>query len=215
MATLTEEMEKSFDTTIAIGEYGTQFFYFNPNQGDNATPKFEYALPLVSGGEYGGDTETTDTPELDLDFVPKISGRTTLNDVELTSNYTKARYRRWLQVLDQLHEQVYLEVFSDGSGVVFSGTAGKPTITGGDPRTITATIAPTNMVWISDVTSLEETTEGVNTLEILKDMLDEVVNRENDITTGMTPVLTAGNPLPFDSDTIPALREWAYQAKQA
>ena len=90
MADLTEDMRTSFDTEIAIGEYGTQLFWWNAT-----SQKFEYALPLVSGGEYGGETETFEAPEMDLDYVPKISGRTTLDDITLTSNYTKDRYKRW------------------------------------------------------------------------------------------------------------------------
>lgn len=208
MAVLTEDMEKSFDTTIAIGEYGTQLFWFNPASGSE---KFEYALPLVSGGEYGGDKETVETPELDLDYVAKISGRTTLNDITLTSNYTKARYTRWLQILNNLDNQVYMEVFSDGSAVVYAGTSGKPTIQGGEVRQIETTIAPSNMVWVNDIKNVTEAVAGDKTIEQLNDILNDVVNRANNITTGMTTKIVSGGEIPMDYSTVPAKRGWAYQ----
>lgn len=211
MAVLTEDMEKSFDTTIAIGEYGTQLFWFNPQQTEQISPKFEYALPLVSGGEYGGDTETVETPELDLDYVAKISGRTTLNDITLTSNYTKARYTRWLQILNNLENQVYMEVFSDGSAVVYAGTSGRPTIQGGEVRQIETTIAPSNMVWVNDIKNVTEAVAGDKTIEQLNDILDDVVNRANNITTGMTTKIVSGGEIPMDYSTVPAKRDWAYQ----
>lgn len=194
MATLTDDMKSAFDTTIAIGEYGTQFFYFDPT-----SQKFEYALPLVSGGEYGGETETFEAPEMDLDYVAKISGRTTLDDITLTSNYTKDRYSRWVQILNNISAQAYLEVYSDGSATMFSGTSGRPTIQGGDVRQIEVTIAPTNMVWVEDVNSVsaDEATE-------INDMLSAVIG------TDLTTPLTASNPIPFDETTVPTKREQFY-----
>ena len=211
MAVLTEDMEKAFDTTIAIGEYGTQLFWFNPASG---AEKFEYALPLVSGGEYGGDTETVETPELDLDYVAKISGRTTLNDITLTSNYTKARYTRWLQILSNLKNQVYMEVFSDGSAVVYSGTAGRPTIQGGEVRQIETTVAPSNMIWVNDITSVTEAITGDKTIEQLNDILDAVVNEAQSKTTGLVTSIASGDALPMDYTTVPAKRDWAYQGNK-
>ena len=208
MAVLTDDARKAFDTTIAIGEYGTQLFWFNP---DSTSEKFEYALPLVSGGEYGGDTETIETPELDLDYVAKISARTTLNDITLTSNYTKARYTRWLEILNNRKNQVYMEVFSDGSAVVYSGTAGRPTIQGGEVRQIETTIAPSNMVWVNDITKVTEAIEDDGTIDQLNDMLDAVVNEFNDITSGLTTPIAENGALPIDDTTIPSKREWAYQ----
>ena len=194
MATLTSDMQSAFDTTIAIGEYGTQFFYFDPT-----SQKFEYALPLVSGGEYGGETETFEAPEMDLDYVAKISGRTTLDDITLTSNYTKDRYKRWTQILNNISAQVYLEVYSDGSATMFSGTSGRPTIQGGDVRQIEVTIAPTNMVWVEDVNSVQ-----TDAVEEINDMLSTVVVSE------LTTPINANKPLPFDDTTIPAKREQFY-----
>lgn len=198
---LTDDMKTSFDTTIAIGEYGTQLFWWNPAGGTSATGAFEYALPLVSGGEYGGDTETYEAPELDLDYVAKISGPTTLDDITLTSNYTKDRYARWVQILsnDLNNPSVYMEVYSDGSATLYSGTSGRPTIQGGDVRQIEVTVAPMNMVWVSDITSISGTdnADGVSELDEVNDLL------------GTT--LTANAPLLIDESTLPNKRLWAYQ----
>lgn len=201
------DANEAFDTTIAVGEYGTQLFWFNP---DEDSEKFEYALPLVSGGEYGGDTETIETPELDLDYVAKISTKTTLNDITLTSNYTKDRYKRWLDILNNLKNQVYMEVFSDGSAVVYSGTSGRPTIQGGDVRQIEVTVAPSNMIWVDDITKIADIDDCIDQLN---DMLDAVVNEFNDITTGLTTEITENGALPIDYDTIPSKRLWAYQGE--
>lgn len=189
MAELTNDMKASFDRIIAIGEYGTQFWWWN-----KTSQKFEYGLPLVSGGEYGGDTETFEAPEMDLDYVPKISGRTTLDDITLTSNYTKDRYKRWLQILSNTDIQAYLEVYSDGSASMYSGTAGRPTIQGGDVRQIETTIAPTNMIWIDDITNVTDV-EDESTVEAINNMLNP------------TTPFVSGFAIPFDDTTIPSQRE--------
>lgn len=197
---MTEGMSKSFDTNIAVGEYGTQLFWFN-----KTSQLFEYALPLVSGGEYGGDTETIEAPELDLDYVPKISGRTTLNDVTLTSNYTKDRYRRWLQITSSTDNNVYLEVFSDGSAAMIAGTSGRPTIQGGDVRQIETTVAPSNMIWIEEVTKVTDV-EDENTVSAVNDLLDTIIGGD-----GLTSKLISGNSLPFDTATLPTKRLQFFQ----
>lgn len=216
MATLTEDMENSFDTKIAIGEYGTQLFWWNPNgkvsedaEGNGA---FEYALPLVSGGEYGGDTETFEAPELDLDYVAKISGRTTLSDITLTSNYTKARYTRWLQILSNIKTNVYMEVYSDGSATVFAGTSGRPTIQGGDVRQIEVTVAPENMIWVDDITKVT-TPEGTyeDTIGEINSLF-KAVAADNETTF---TDLTDGSALPIDYSTVPFKRDWAFQGNKA
>lgn len=206
---LSDEMAASFDTKIAIGEYGTQFFWFNPNE-----QKFEYALPLVSGGEYGGDTESFDAPELDGKTVFKVGGRTTIDDIPLTSNYTKARYIRWLQIVSSLKPQAYMEVYSDGSASMYAGTAGSPRITGGDVRTIETTIAPSNMVWINDVTNVTEAVDGDKTIDQINDLLDSVIKDNLGEDASLTTEIESGDALPFDEDTIPAKRIWAYQAAE-
>lgn len=194
--------KSKFDTTIALGEYGTQLFWFNPKSSDNSQtkPEFEYALPLVSGGEYGGDTETFDAPELDLDYVAKISGRTSLNDISLTSNYTKERYQRWVEILNNTKLQAYLEVFTDGSAVLYAGTAGRPTIQGGDVRQISVTVAPQNMVWVDNINSL-----GSDYVAEVNDLIKSVLPSDVTFTD-----LTAQQPLPFNTTTVPTKREWAY-----
>lgn len=193
MADLTEEMKASFDTTPAISEYGTQLFWYN-----KVSKKFEYALPLVSGGEYGGDTETAEAPEMDLDYVPKISLRTTLNDITLTSNYTKDRYKRWTQILSNTDVQSYIEVFSDGSASMYSGTAGRPTIQGGDVRQIEVTVAPANMIWIEDVNNVTE-----DEYAEVKDML------------GLEEEFSVSYKIPFDETTIPNKREQFFKGTGA
>ena len=182
---LSEEMRASFDANIAIGEYGTQLFWWNAT-----SQKFEYALPLVSGGEYGGDTETFEAPEMDLDYVPKISGRTTLDDITLTSNYTKDRYKRWTEIISNTVNNNYIEVFSDGSATLYSGTAGRPTIQGGDVRQIETTIAPTNMIWVYDINDVSEEEYAE-----IKDML------------GLEGEYSATYKIPFDTTTLPNKRE--------
>lgn len=182
---LSEEMRASFDANIAIGEYGTQLFWWNAT-----SQKFEYALPLVSGGEYGGDTETFEAPEMDLDYVPKISGRTTLDDITLTSNYTKDRYKRWTEIISNTVNNNYIEVFSDGSATLYSGTAGRPTIQGGDVRQIETTIAPTNMIWVYDINDVSEEEYAE-----IKDML------------GLTGEYSATYKIPFDTTTLPNKRD--------
>lgn len=205
MAVLTEKMEESFDTKIAIGEYGTQLFWYNPS-----AQKFEYALPLVSGGEYGGETETFEAPELDLDVVAKISGRTTLNDVTLTSNYTKDRYIRWLQILSNTDINAYMEVYSDGSATVYSGTSGKPTIQGGDVRQIETTIAPENMIWVDDITNITNPTDKEDTIGELNTLFKSLLPTESSYTP-----LEAGNALPIDYSTVPSRREWAFKGNKS
>lgn len=191
-----QDLKASFDSDIAVGEYGTQLFWFNKD-----SKKFEYALPLVSGGEYGGDTETFEAPEMDLDYVPKISGRTTLDDITLTSNYTKDRYKRWLEILSNTDAQIYAEVYSDGSASVYSGTAGRPTIQGGDVRQIETTIAPENLIWVDEVTNIQNASATEKTIDQLNDLLQ----LETD--------LVAGGSLPFDNTTIPTKREKFFQGE--
>lgn len=201
---LDETMRDNFDTNIAIGEYGTQLFWFNPV---SESQKFEYALPLVSGGEYGGDTETIEAPEMDLDYVPKISGRTTLSDVTLTSNYTKDRYKRWTQITSSTDLNVYLEVYSDGSATMFAGTSGRPTIQGGDVRQIETTVAPSNMIWVEDVTKVSDDDK---TLSQVNALLKSVVVAKNSEATYTD--IVEGETLPFDTATIPDKRVQFYES---
>lgn len=111
-------------TNIAIGDIGTQFFWFNKDNTNQATTgAFEYALPVTAGAEFGGDRESFEAPETDLDYIPKIGGRSSLNDIEYTVNYTKEKYARIIEITNQTVGQVYMEVFQDGSCAIFKGTS--------------------------------------------------------------------------------------------
>lgn len=168
---------------IAIGDIGTQLFWFN-------TSAFEYATPVTAGAEFGGDTESFEAPETDLDYVPKIQGRTTLNDISYTVNYTAEKYQRIDKISDNTTAQTYMEVFSDGSAMIFKGTAGRPTITAGDVRQITFTIVPSYMQWISNIYNLTD---------------DDIKNLDS--------VWYTGTALNIDTTTIPAYRPEYYTLK--
>ena len=139
-------------TDIAIGDVGTQVFWFNKENGE--TGAFEYAFPVTAGAEFGGDTETFDAGETDLDYIPKVGGRPSLNDVQYTLNYTSEKYSRVEEVTDPIDAQIYMEIFQDGSAAIFEGTSGTPTITAGDVRQITVTIAPSFLAVISNIYDL-------------------------------------------------------------
>lgn len=139
---------------IAVGDIGTQVFWFNKELKANA--QFEYALPVTAGAEFGGDTETFDAPETDLDYVPKIGGRTSLSDISYTINFTKEKYARVEEITNKTIPQIYMEVFQDGSAVVFSGTSGLPSITAGDVRQITMSIAPDFLCFVKDIYRLDK-----------------------------------------------------------
>ena len=144
--------EKEY-TDIAIGDIGTQFYWFNPkNSGSSGSYKgaFEYGVPVTAGAEFGGDTESFEAPETDLDYVPKVAGRATLNDIAYTSNYTAEKYSRIVDITSN-GKNTYMEVFTDGSATIFQGTAGRPTITTGDVRQINFSIVASFMLWIKDI----------------------------------------------------------------
>lgn len=148
-------------TNIAIGDIGTQFFWFNKDNLNKATTgAFEYALPVTAGAEFGGDRESFEAPETDLDYVPKIGGRNSLNDIEYTVNYTKEKYARIVEITHNTIGQVYMEVFQDGSCAIFKGTSGIPTITSGDVRQLTLGITPDFLLVIQNIYSLTTTEEG-------------------------------------------------------
>ena len=143
-------MDKQFKK-VAIGDIGTQLFWWN-----KTNSKFEYAVPVTAGAEFGGDVESFDAPETDLDYVPKIGGRTSINDIAYTVNYTSDKYQRILDISDNTDVNVYMEVLSDGSGAVFQGTSGMPTITSGDVRQINWTIVASALVVVSNIFNLTE-----------------------------------------------------------
>ena len=172
---------------IAIGDIGTQLFWFNPAEG---VKKFEYALPVTAGAEFGGDTESFDAPETDLDYVPKIGGRTTINDVSYTINYTKEKYARASAITSNIEAQTYMEVLSDGSAMIFTGTSGMPSITAGDVRQITMTIVPSFILFVPDIYALTASETGK-----------------------MEEIWYTGTEVNIDTTTIPAVRQEYYASK--
>ena len=141
----------NFDN-VAIGDIGTQLFEFDEKQ-----KEFKYAVPVTAGAEFGGDTESFDAPETDLDYVPRVMGRKTLNDISYTINYTKEKYMVLRNLSgDRVTAHTYMEVFSDNSAMIFRGTANEPTITAGDVRQLTYTVIPSFMKWISNIYDLDD-----------------------------------------------------------
>lgn len=172
---------------VAVGDIGTQLFCYNKEK-----DKFEYALPVTAGAEFGGDTESFEAPETDSDVVSKLVGRTTPNDVQYTINYTATKYERVLALSDNINTKTYMEVLSDGSAMIFDGTSGTPTITAGDVRQITWTIAPSAMAFVSDIYDLTDNDIG---------RLSKIVN------TVYTAPSTGAKTINIDTTTIPTARQ--------
>lgn len=142
---------------VAIGDIGTQLFYFDETA-------FKYAVPVTAGAEFGGDTESFEAPETDLDYIPKVMGRKSLNDISYTINYTAEKYKAVKAIIgDATKVNTFMEVFSDDSAMIFKGTSNDPTITAGDVRQMTLTIIPSYMKWVSNIHELDE--EDLTTLE--------------------------------------------------
>ena len=83
MAEEKNALAEAFNAQIATGDLGTQLFWLNRNKS-----VLEYALPVQAGADFGGDTETFDAVESDLDYIPKITGRASLDDVTLNNAST-------------------------------------------------------------------------------------------------------------------------------
>ena len=145
---------EQFDN-IAVGDLGTQLFHFNTTK---AT--FEYALPVTAGAEFCGDTESFEAPETDLDYVPKIGGRRSINDIAYTINYTKEKYAKAEEITDPVEKHTYMEVLRDGSAMIFEGTCAMPSITAGDVRQISMTIIPSYIQWVSNINELTVAEQG-------------------------------------------------------
>lgn len=160
--------------------YSADATYYNA-----PTNKFEYAVPVTAGAEFGGDTESFDAPETDLDYIPKIGGRTSINDISYTINYTKDKYQRLLDISNNTEMNIYMEVFSDGSGAIFQGTSGMPTITAGDVRQITWTVIASALVVVSDIFALTE--KDVDRLGVI----DGEIEADNKIKIDATTIPTA------------------------
>lgn len=189
---------------IAAGDIGTQLFVFNKGA-SSALSSFGYALPITAGAEFGGDTESFEAPETDLDFVPKIGGRSTLNDISYTVNYTSEKYERIRAISDNTDVNVYMEVLSDGGAMIFAGTSGMPTLTAGDVRQITWTIIPSIVIFISDVANLSA--GDIAKLSSLPDG-DEGAGYYYVAATTDVPA-----HIKFDLDTIPKIRQDYYTSK--
>lgn len=197
-------------TNIAIGDIGTQFFWFNKDSkyDGNAntagtTGAFEYALPVTAGAEFGGDRESFDAPETDLDYVPKVGGRNILNDVEYTINYTKEKYARITEITNNIVGQVYMEIFQDGSCAIFKGTSGIPTITSGDVRQLTLGITPDYLTVIQDIYSLTQA-EKTKLDSLASDLKALYATTETPYTS---LALYSGNKLIIDTTSIPSARD--------
>lgn len=181
-------LAEAFNEQIATGDLGTQLFWLNRV---STSKKLEYALPVQAGADFGGDTETFDAVESDLDYIPKITGRASLDDVTYTSNFTKERYARWQSITDERNPQTYVEVLSNGSAMVISATAGNPRIMSGDVRTIQATLAPQAEVFVEDIADLTD-----EEIAKLQPYFKDDTGADIDLTNG----------LPFNFDSIPTGR---------
>lgn len=198
-------MSKQY-TNIAIGDIGTQLFWFNQKykeaevtsgtfdslksklyteyDGDYSLLEsdavfneattyyvkpniFEYAVPVTAGADFSGSTESFDAPETDLDFIPKVGGRTTVDNIPYTINYTGEKYRRVEEITSNVEDNIYMEVLQDGSAMLFKGTSGMPTLTGGDIRQINMTIIPSFLKLITDINNL--TQKDIDNLDALND----------------------------------------------
>ena len=179
-------------TTIAVGDIGTQLFWFN-----KTTSKFEYALPVTAGAEFGGDTESFEAPETDLDYVPKIGGRSSINDISYTINFTSEKYKRVLEITDNVKENIYMEVLNDGSAMIFKGVSGRPTLTAGDVRQITMTIIPSFQEFFGNIYELDVTSNPTET-----SILDSLKVGDFASSTFYT-----GTKINIDVSTIPTVRQ--------
>lgn len=175
-------------TNIAVGDIGTQLFWFN-----KTSNKFEYALPVTAGAEFGGDTESFEVRETDLPYVAKIAGISSINDIPYTVNFTAEKYKRVLEITDNVAENIYMEVLNDGSAMIFKGTSGRPTLTAGDVRQITMTIIPTFQEFFADIYAL--TSDETAVLDSLK---------EGDFESA---TFYTGTELNIDTDSIPTVRQ--------
>lgn len=206
-------------TKIAISDIGTQFFWFNKDSkydgSENTagtTGALEYALPVTAGAEFGGDTESFDVTETDLDYVYKLSGRDTLNNVDYTINYTKEKYARATEITSRTTGQVYMEVFKDGSCALFKGTAGIPSITSGDVRQLTLSIAPDYLLVIQDINNL--TKDERTKVDALVEELKVLYNKSTIALYKEVGTETKTYPLIIDETSIPTVRVHYHNEKK-
>lgn len=192
-------------TKVAIGDIGTQLFWFNPKSvtSSGTVASFEYALPITAGAEFGGDTESFEAPETDLDYIPKVGGRKSFNDISYTVNFTADKYARAEAIIDNTNAQTYMEVLSDGSAMVFQGVSSMPTLTAGDVRQITITIIPSFVKFIKNIFALTE------------DEADKLTSLKLSDGTAEGAVEFAKNgEIPINSASIPTAREEVHSKKK-
>lgn len=166
---------------------------------------FEYAVPVTAGAEFGGDTESFDAPETDLDYTPRVAGRPSLSDISYTSNYTAEKYRRIQEISSNIEESIYMEVLQDASAMIFKGTSGFPTLTSGDVRQINWTVIPSFVKLIADIRELDD--EDIAILDALNNGESAVGIFYNE-KTGDTPA-----HIRIDIDSIPTIRQ-KYKASE-
>lgn len=143
-------------TKIAISDMGTQLFWWNPKA---ISPAFEYALPITAGADFSGDQESFEVPETDLDYIPKIGGRRSINDTEYTLNYTAEKYKRAKEIVNATEPQTYMEVLNDGSAMIFKGTCAMPGLVAGDTRQISLAIVPEYVAWVDNIYDISDVSE--------------------------------------------------------
>jgi hypothetical protein len=180
-------------TKVAVGDIGTQLFVFNKTK-----KVFEYAIPMTAGAEFGGDTESFDAPETDLNFTPKVAGRPSLSDISYTINYTNEKYRRIQDISSNIEENIYMEVLQDGGAMIFKGTSGFPTLTSGDVRQINWAVIPSFVEFIYDIGDLQD-----KDTEVLKAL------NNGDIAVGVFYNAESGDTpahIRIDIDSIPLMR---------
>lgn len=203
---------------VGITDYGTQWFWFNKDntfkdgqETGGTTGAFEYALPVTAGAEFGGDTESFELKETDLDNTAKKTGRRTVNDVEYTLNYTGEKYVRAKSIISNVIDQVYMEVFSDGSAAIYKGTAGEPSIGSGDTRNMTITIAPDFLYVVQKIYDLTE--EDKKYLDTLVGEMKEIYKTKDKAYDTLNLYTSTGGDsntvysLIIDTLSIPTIRQ--------
>ena len=174
-------------TDIAISDIGTQLFWWNP---DALSPAFEYALPVTAGADFSGDQESFEVAETDLNYIPKVGGRGSLNDTEYTLNYTAEKYERALEIIDATEPQTYMEVLNDGSAMIFKGTCAMAGIVAGDTRQISLPIIPESKAWVNNIYDIKD--------KFLNDLESQWYDTDSS---------TSKKYIKIDTSTIPTARQ--------
>lgn len=194
-------MPKNEYINVAISDIGTQLFWYNP-----VSKLFEYALPVTAGAEFGGDSESIDVTETDLDKNVKLFGRETLNNVVYNCNYTIEKYVRAERITDILDPQTYMEVFQDGSAMITRGTSKISNIGADNPKPFEITIFPSFEELISNIGDLDKIEREISDTDILK-----ALNNGEDANGVYYDTEDGKKYIRIDGDTIPTIRD-KYQA---